>query len=139
MTIDTIMAKRPLPTLAQWLDQRNGGERAEDYEPLAALIDLAERTILQSDSGYPVEQACFLRLWQGMCIATVELCNIEHGKNVPMETIIASLPRALACASIYAMASVAGNDAPLRDIAKLLTEEFRFAAKAAADDLMEKM
>lgn len=138
MTLDVSLAKRPLPTLAQWLDQQNGGERAPDFEPLAALMDLAERTILQSASGLPVAQASLLRLWQGMCIATVELCNIEHNKNVPMETIVATLPRALACAAVYAMASVAKDDAPLREIAKLLTEEFRFAAKTAADDLMEK-
>lgn len=129
---------RKLPTLAQWLDQQNGGERGDDYEPMAAMMDLAERTILQSDSGMPVNEACFMRLWQGMCIATVELCNIEHNKGVPMEVLMAMLPRALASAAIYAFASVASEDTPLRDVAKLLTEEFRFAAKAAADGIMER-
>jgi hypothetical protein len=138
MTIDLDLAKRSLPTLAQWLDKQTGGARAEGYDDLAALFNLAERTILQSDAGLPIEQSCFLRLWQGMCIATVELCNIEHGKKVPMDVIVASLPRALACAAIYAFASVMEQDAPLRGIAKILTEEFRFAAKAAADDLMER-
>lgn len=129
---------RKLPTLAQWLDQHNGGERGADYEPMAAMMDLAERTILQSDAGIPVNEACFLRLWQGMCIATVELCNIEHNKGVPMEVLMAMLPRALASAAMYAFASVASEDTPLRDVAKLLTEEFRFAAKAAADGIMER-
>ncbi len=136
MTLDRSLAKRPLPTLAQWLDQQNGGTRAADYQPMAALWDLAERTILQKGSGLPVEQASLLRLWQGFLIATVELCNIEDRKGVPMETIVATLPRALACAAVYAMASTAKEDAPMRDIAKILTEEFRFAAKTAADDLM---
>ncbi len=130
-------AKRPLPTLAQWLDQQNGGERGEGYEPMAGLMDLAERTILQDGSSLAPNEACFLRLWQGMCVATVELCNIEvERKGTPVHVLVAMLPRALAAASIYAFASVAKEDAPLRDVAKLLTEEFRYAAKAAADDLM---
>jgi hypothetical protein len=138
MTIDLDLARRPLPTLAQWINRQNGGERAEGFDDLAALSNLAERTILQSDAGLPVEQACFLRLWQGMCIATVELCNIERAKGVPMETVIASLPRALACAAVYTFASVMTDESPLRGVAKILTEEFRFAAKAVADDLEEK-
>jgi hypothetical protein len=138
MTINVLMTKRPLPTLSQWLDAQNGGERAEDFDGLTALTDLAERTILQPSSGLPPEQACFLRLWQGMLVATVELCNIEHNKAMSTETIVAMLPRALACAAVYAMASIVRDDAPMRDIAKVLTEEFRFAAKQSADDLMEK-
>ena len=130
-------AKRPLPTLAQWLDQQTGGERAEHYDAMAGLMDLAERTIKQDPSFLAPNEACFLRLWQGMCVATVELCNIEvERKDTPVHVLVAMLPRALAAASIYAFASVAKDDAPLRDIAKLLTEEFRYAAKAAADDLM---
>ncbi|MEN6535695.1 MAG: hypothetical protein ABFD89_18670 [Bryobacteraceae bacterium] len=138
MTIDASLAKRPLPSFSEWLDQRNDGKRAEGYDDFKALSDLAARTILQSDSNLPVNQASFLRLWQGLCLATVELCNIEHAKKVPLDIIVASLPRAMACGAIYAFASVMAEDAPLRDIAKVLTEEFRFAAKAAADDLMEK-
>lgn len=138
MTLISSLDKRPLPTLAQWLDRQNDGERADGYDAMAALADLAQRTILQSDSGLPIEQACFLRLWQGMCVATVELCNIERGKDVPPEAIVAMLPRALACAAVYALASIVKDDAPLRDIAKVLTEEFRFAAKTAADDIMER-
>jgi hypothetical protein len=138
MILESVVAKRPLPSLAQWLDSKNGGKRAPGYEPFAALVDLAERTILQTDAGLPVEHACFLRLWQGMCIAAVELCNIEHEKDVGSGLIVTMLPRALACAAVYAVASVARDDAPLRDIAKLLTEEFRFAAKGAADGLMSE-
>lgn len=138
MTIDVDLAKRPLPSFAEWLDERNNGKRAQGYDDFRALSDLAARTILQSDSGMPVGQASFLRMWQGICLATVEVCNIEHSKKVPMDIIVAGLPRALSCAAVYAFASVMPEDAPLRDIAKILTEEFRFAAKAAADDLMEK-
>jgi hypothetical protein len=138
MSIDETLAKRPLPSFAEWLDARNDGKRAEGYDDFKALSDLASRTILQSDAGLPVGQASFLRIWQGICLATTELCNIEHSKKVPMDIIVASLPRALACGAVYAFASVMAEDAPLRDIAKILTEEFRFAAKAAADDLMEK-
>lgn len=130
--------RRPLPTLAQWLDERGGGARAEVYSEFQALCDLAERTILQSDGGLTTEQACFLRLWQGFSVATVEFCNIENRKDIPTHTLVAMLPRAMACAAIYAFASVAKEDAPLRQIAKLLAEEFRAGAKFAADDLMDK-
>lgn len=71
-----------------------------------------------------------------MCIATVELCNIENRKGVSTDVLLAMLPRALGCASVYAFASAAREDAPMRDVAKILTEEFRFAAKEAADSIM---
>lgn len=130
--------RRPLPTLSQWLDEKGAASRAEGFEEISALRDLAERTILQETGGLRVEEACFLRLWQGMCIATVELCNLEQVKKVPTETIITMLPRVLATAAMYAFASVASENTPYRDVAKLLTEEFRAAAKVAADSLTGK-
>lgn len=137
-TIDKELAKRPLPSFQQWIDEKNGGVRGPGYDDFASLRDLAERTLLRSDEGLPVEQASFLRLWMGFLVATVELCNIERGKDAPVEVITAMMPRALACAAVYAMASVVTDEAPMRDIAKILTEEFRFAAKQAADDLTER-
>jgi hypothetical protein len=135
----TNATKRQLPTLAQWIDRQNGGKRGDDYDAFEALASLCERTLATPDGGLPVGQACFLRLWKGFILATVELCNIEREKvDTPIDVIVSSLPRAMACAAVYAMASVAREDAPLRDIAKILTEEFRAAAKMAADDLMEK-
>lgn len=130
--------ERPLPSLSQWLDGKGATKRAPDFKEFAALADLAERTILQSDTGLPVEQACFLRLWQGFTVAAVELCNLEHGKKVPTEIILTMLPRVMATAALYAFASVAPPDSPFRDVAKLFTEEFRAASKTAADGLVDQ-
>lgn len=130
--------RRPLPSLAQFIDARNGGKRAGDYAEFAALADLAERTLAQSEGGLPVEQATFLRLWKGFSIATIELCNIERRSGVPVDVLVSMLPRVLACAAMYAFASVANEDAPFRDIAKMLSEEFRAGAKVAADGMTEK-
>lgn len=130
--------RRPLPTLSQWLDEKVGSARGEGFEEIRALADLAERTILAKDSGLPVPEGCFLRLWQGFTIAAVELCNIEHGKQVPTDVILSMLPRVMATAAMYAFASAAPADTPFRDVAKLFTEEFRAAAKTAADTLAEQ-
>jgi hypothetical protein len=130
--------RRPLPSLAQFIDGRNGGARAGDYAEFTALADLAERTLAQSEAGLPVEQAAFLRLWKGFSIATIELCNIERRSRVPVEVLVAMLPRVLACAAMYAFASVAKDDTPFREIAKLLSEEFRAGAKVAADGMTER-
>lgn len=77
-------------------------------------------------------------MWMGACIAAVELCNREavtHGR--PNDEIISNLVRAFATASMYALASIAKPDMPFRPVAKALTEEFRQAAKTAADTLTE--
>lgn len=129
---------RPLPSLKQWLQSKGVKEMAPEFDAFAALSNLAERTILQRDSGLPVEQACFLRLWQGFTVASVELCNLEHSKGVPVEVVLTMLPRVMATAALYAFASVAPEDAAFRQIAKLFTEEFRAAAKTAADGLEER-
>lgn len=131
--------KRPLPTLGQWLDEKADGKRSADFDELTALYDLAVRTVLTSDQGLPIEQACFLRLWKGFLIASVELCNLELAAKVPSEIYLTMLPRVMATAAIYAVASVAPPDTGFRDVAKLFTEEFRAAAKTAADGLMEEL
>lgn len=125
--------KRPLPTLKQWLDERLGEDRGEGFEFMAALADLARRTLEQNPDGLPANEACFLRLWQGIQVAAIELCNIEHKAKVPQDIIVSMLPRVMACASFYAVASIAKDDTPWRGVAKLLTEEFRATAKQCAD------
>lgn len=130
--------KRPLPTLAQYLDDKANGRRSEDFEEMTALYDLAHRTLEASEGGLPIEQACFMRLWKGFLVASVELCNLEVKAKVPKEVYLTMLPRVMATAALYAVASVAPPDTAFRDIAKLFTEEFRAAAKTAADGLMEE-
>jgi hypothetical protein len=51
MAFDQTIAKRPLPTLSEWIDQQSNGARGEGYDAFAALRDLAERTILQDGTG----------------------------------------------------------------------------------------
>jgi hypothetical protein len=129
--------RRPLPSFAQWLEN-SGGTRGDGFAEFTALVDLTERTLAQSPEGLSIEQACFLRLWQGMMVAVVELCNVENAKGVPSETIVSMMPRVLGSAALYGVASVVRDDAPFRNIAKILTEEFRAAAKMCADTLEDE-
>lgn len=124
---------RPLPSFLKWLESRDDGERGEGFKEFA---DLAARTQEQSLDHLEPHQASFGRMWMGGCIAAVELCNIEALKhNRPAGEIIATLPRVFAACCMYAMASVTKENTPYRDIAKIMSEEFRAAAKVAADAL----
>lgn len=127
---------RPLPNFRRWLDDHGHTERAGDFD---ALADLARRTQEQSADDFGDDAKSFLRMWQGLSIATVELCNIEHKHGRSGHDIIRLMPRALACAAFYSTASVLREDSPWRSIAKILIEEFRFAAKSAADQYSEKL
>ena len=127
---------RPLPTFKEWIEQHSPGTQADGF---AALADLAQRTQSQSLDHLTPQQASFGRMWMGASVAAVELCNMEalkHGR--PEQEIVATLPRVFAAAAMYAIASILVNDAPFRKIANVISEEFRQAAKTAADDLFEK-
>lgn len=127
--------RRPLPSFDKWLEDNGDGTRGDGFE---AFADLAIRTQDQSALGLPYEAALLLRMWQGFQIATVEICNIQcRDFGATPEQIIQMMPRALACAAMYSTASVLVEDTPWRTIAKVLTEEFRFAAKEAADQMTE--
>lgn len=132
----SVIGKRPLPDFQRWLDQHGHTERAEDFD---ALNDLAERTQRQSAEHLDANSKSLLRMWQGFSIAVVELCNMErqHGRN-PSE-IIALMPRALALAAFYSVASALPEETPWRSIVKILVEEFRFGAKEAADQYTESL
>jgi hypothetical protein len=125
--------KRPLPSFIEWIEQTSPGTRAPDFEHFA---DLARRTQEQGLEHLKPHEASFGRMWLGACIAAVEICNAEAIKhNRPQAEIVASLPRVFACATMYAIASVCKEDTPFRDIAKIVTEEYRAATKLAADTL----
>ena len=124
---------RQLPSFTQWLENRTPGTQGEDF---AAFADLALRTQDQPLSHLSPEAASFGRMWMGACIAAVELCNMEalkHGRTP--DQIVATLPRVFAAATMYALASICDADSPFRDLAKIVTEEFRAAAKTTADAL----
>lgn len=133
MTTIVDVAKRPLPSFKQWIEEHSPGTQADGF---ADLADLAYRSQAQvHDHLKPLEQS-FARMWMGATVAAVELCNMEalkHGRS--NADIIALLPRVFAAATMYAIASTCKEDSPHRDIAKIVTEEFRAAAKTAADSL----
>lgn len=135
MSIINALAKRPLPSFDQWLTDQGNGHRGAGFE---AFKDMAERTHAAAPDTFPTlapnEQA-FLRMWLGMQIAVVELCNIEHQHGRTPAQIIQWLPRVLASAAMYATASVVNETTPMRTAAKILIEEFRFGAKESADQI----
>lgn len=127
------LMRRPLPSFEQWLEKNGDGSRGGGFD---AFKDLAERTHNSGPVGkLTADETAFLRLWMGMQIAVVELCNIEHQKGREPGEIMMTLPRVLGAAAVYGFASVAKDDVLMRQIAKILIEEFRFAAKEAADQI----
>jgi hypothetical protein len=129
--------KRPLPSFKEWIEEHSPGTQADGFE---ALTDLVRRSVAGTDfkPGLTDQEKSFSRMWIGFCIACVELCNMEaltHER--PESEIIVMLPRVIATGAMYAIASSLQDEAPFRDIAKIVTEEFRAAAKVAADQLSE--
>ena len=128
--------KRPLPSFKQWLEETAPGDRASGYE---AFVDLVERTLVMPLDHLTPTQKSFGRIFVGASVAAVELCQIEEKHHDrPPDEVIANLARAFATATMYAIASVCTVDAPYRSIAKVLSEEFRAAAKIAADSIIEQ-
>lgn len=128
--------RRPLPSFKEWIEQQSPGTHATGFE---ALADLAYRSQAQAHDHLQPQEQSFGRMWVGAVVAAVELCNMEalkHGRS--SEEIIATLPRVFAAAAMYAIASACKPETPHRRIAKLITEEFRAGAKAAADQLFEQ-
>ena len=135
MTI-TDIHKRPLPKFTEWLEEKSPGTLAPDF---SAFEELARRTQQQSFDHLKPNEASFGRMWMGAIIAAVELCNMEALKHKrPPGEIIATLPRVFACATMYAIASICKDGTPHRSISKIVSEEFRAAAKTAADILEEQ-
>jgi hypothetical protein len=127
--------KRKLPSFKEWIEEHSPGTQADGFE---ALADLAYRSQTQPLDNLTAQQKCFGRMWMGAVVAAVELCNMEALKHKrPQEEIIEMLPRVFAAATMYAIASACKPETPLRSIAKIVSEEFRQAAKVAADGLME--
>lgn len=129
-----ILRRRPLPSFDQWLAENGDGSRGDGFD---AFVDLVERTLAKPAGELDADSASFLRMTKGIFVAAVETCNLEYSSGRSPEQIIQHLPRVLACVAMYAMASVLNNDASYRTVAKVLIEEFRFAAKEAADQMTE--
>ena len=135
MSIVDVM-DRPLPSFKQWIEEHSPGTQADGF---AGLADLAYRSQVTVDPNLSPSAQAFARMWMGGCVAAVELCNMESVKHgTPEADIIALLPRVFAAASMYAIASACKETTPWRDVAKIVTEEFRAAAKKTADALSEQ-
>jgi hypothetical protein len=122
--------RRPLPTFHQWLVENGGTARDERFE---ALGDLA-RKLSELKPSFD-DQAALVRMWQGLLIAITELVHNEERLGRPFNHTLAMLPRALALAAMYGVTCGCKDETHWRGLAKLMTEEFRAAAKGAADEL----
>lgn len=118
------LANRPLPTLDEYLD----GARGEGF------VDWAERMFAVAETGSP-EQRLLFRLLKVQMVAAVESLRQEDQADGDRIKMIQCLPRAMAVAAMYAFTSIVKDDAPHREFATVLTEEFRFAAKESADQI----
>lgn len=124
---------RTLPTFDQWLEQNGDGTRGDGFD---AFVDQVRRTTERGALAHYDDAAqSLMRLYSGLSIAVIEACNIEIQKGRSPVDIAQLMPRALAMAAMYATASIMRADTPWRKIATILIEEFRWAAKEAADEL----
>lgn len=131
--VTDILHRRPLPSFDQWLEENGNGERGDGFE---AFVDLAKRTHAKEPvAGLTDDETSFLRMWMGMQIAIIELCNIENQRGRTPAEIMITTPRVLGAAAMYSFGSVVKENTPFRIVAKLLTEEFKFGAKESADQM----
>jgi len=131
----SLITARPLPTFEQWLQDRGNGSRAEGYEAFADFEDLIRRELGRDPSSLSADEQSFLRMYQGMGIAIVELCQIERDKGRDPEEVLQTMPRVLGALAMFSASSVMREDTPWRSLATLIIEDFRFGAKFAADNL----
>lgn len=128
--------KRPLPSFEQWLDKSGHTDRADGYNDWAALEDFVRRTLKRDPDGPMTDdEASFFRMFKGMGVAIVELCNGECSRGRTAHQILQTMPRVLGAMAMYAAASALDETTPWRTVARVLIEEFRFGAKEAADQL----
>lgn len=130
-----LLHKRPLPSFEQWLEANGDGTRGDGFEALAALARRAHAA--EPPAHLTPDELSFLRMWMGMQIAVIELCNIEAQKGREPHQVIQTFPRVLGAAAFYAVASVMRDDANVRAMARVLLEEFRHGVNTCADQFGE--
>lgn len=121
---------RKLPSL----DEHLGEGRGEAFEDWAERMFALDYAMLKA--GTEQEQQ-FVRLMRTQMVAAVESLRQEAEGGGDAVKLILLLPRTMGLVSMYALASILKDEAPLRDFATLLHEEFRFGAKEAADQIAE--
>lgn len=131
----SLISARPLPTFEQWLRERVGDSRADGYEAFADFEDLIRRELGRNPSSLSDDELSFLRMYQGLGIAIVEVCQIERDKGRDPEEVLQAMPRVLGALAMFSASSIMRDETPWRSLAALLIEDFRFGAKFAADSL----
>lgn len=132
-----VLAARPLPQLAAWLEAKGHPDRAEDYNEWAELAGWVEELQAQGGPHLSERDQHFVFLCQGMGVATVELCNAIAQRGGSVELLVQALPRVMGMMSMYCFASIADDKTPWRKVLTLFVEEFRHGARFAADELTE--
>lgn len=123
---------RPLPSL----DAHLGSDRGEAFIDWAEQMFVADYASLKA--GTELERI-FVRLMRTQMVAAVESLRTEQAAGGDVIKLIGMLPRVMGTCCMYAIASALKDDAPLREFATMLVEEFRFGAKEAADQIAESI
>jgi hypothetical protein len=121
---------RKLPSLDEHLGEGRGEGFVDWVERMFAL----DYAMLKAGTE---QEQLFVRLLRAQMVAAVESLRQEAEAGGDAVKLIQLLPRTMGTVSMYALASILKDDAPLRDFATTLFEEFRFGAKEAADQIAE--
>jgi hypothetical protein len=115
---------KPIPSLSQFLED---APKADGYyEYVAENIDL-ERALEEVGEGVEASRMRMLRI---MAIAFTEICRTEtetHGREIV--EVIREMPRMAAFAVMGPIVSVMKEDASLRRVQKIITDEMVYGAR----------
>jgi hypothetical protein len=115
-----------IPSLNEWLGD---GPRGEGFEQWVSLV--------LSKEHRNEDEAAALRIMQTFCVAAVESGNSEYRRGRPFDETARYMARGMGVVCFTAVASCLRDGTDWRDIAVMLTEEFRHGAKVMADTMNE--
>lgn len=111
-----------IPSLGDWLGD---GPRGEGFEQWVSLV--------LSKEHHNEDEAAALRIMQTLCVAAVESGNAEARRGRPFDETARYMARGMGAVCFAAVASCLREGTDWRDIAVMLTEEFRVGAEAMAE------
>jgi hypothetical protein len=115
-----------IPSLNEWLGD---GSRGEGFEQWVSLV--------LSKEHRNEDEAAALRIMQTLCVAAVESGNAEFRRGRPFDETARYMARGMGVVCFSAVASCLREGTDWRDIAVMLTEEFRHGAKVMAETMNE--
>lgn len=121
---------KPVPSLAAYLGER----RADGFVDWCERMMAADDSMLKADASSTAQ--ILIRLLRVQMVAAVESLRVEDEAGRDHVEMITHLPRAMGIVAMNALACILKDDADVRDFAVTITEEFRFAAKEVADQIM---